>query len=181
MSATNLIGLWSKSEDLTRSILALIEETKYEFSETGTNEENMNWINTMLSAIESSNEMGEDIIGFVPFYNGPFKISKTDVKENVQENKVFMKTISEYLVKTIESINLLHEKMDDEYILQLNLPIRDYPEDKKNLTISELNDMFKQLKADNKLRRIAWKGHLENLLRMLEDAFNERENVSDSD
>jgi hypothetical protein len=165
------------TKKLTKSILKLIDETNVEFSEetdvTNTSEDMMNWLNTMLSAIESSNEFGEDV-GFAAIYTGPFKIPKFAVHPSK------LKPITEILVNTIQSINLLHENLDVDYELQSNLPIRDLPEEKKNLTVAEWTEKLNKMEKKNKLKRKHWNGHLLSILNMIEDAFNEK-NDSDVD
>lgn len=149
------------AEKLTKSNLKLIDETIVEFSEKDSdaiNEQIMSWLNTMFSAIEALNEHGEDV-GFVAIYNGPFEI-----REFVDlESK--LKTLTKNLVDTIQSINLLHKKLDEDWERQLDLKIRDFSEDKKNL---------EKLKVSNVLRRKNWNGQLESLLTMIQGEFDER-------
>ena len=186
-----MADLAMKTKKLTKSILKIIDEINVEFSEliatseempnslktmlSAVDEEIMNWLNIMLSAIESSNEFGEDV-GFVAIYTGPFKIPKFDVHPSK------LKPITEILVNTIQSINLLHENLDVDYELQRNLPIRDLPDEKKNLNVAEWTEKLKDLDKKNKLKRKHWNGHLVGILNMFEDAFNEkRDSDVDSD
>ena len=155
---------------LTRRIVEHVKETQIELLEDPYDvRANTRWVRTMLSGIETSNEMGEDV-GFTPFYSGPYTFDKDNLMDEI-------KRTSSIFINTLMLLNIFHENMDRDFENLRNGTISDFSShpSTRNLKVSEIKSMMDQQKIKNKKRRMHWEGHLENLLDMVENFEEERD------
>jgi hypothetical protein len=107
-----------------------------------------NWVQTLMSCLESLNEYGEEY-GFHPFYTGNFKIDYSQL--NSQMDKM-----GKYLVDTLKSLNVIHEKMDDVWNASNNLRLTDVPKEDLEFTLDGYIKKRQEKEKKQGIRRKTW-------------------------
>jgi hypothetical protein len=171
-------------EIITNKIVEACQETVNELSEPDCpSEVKIKWVKHVLSGIETTNEQAEES-GFVPIYNGSFKL---DPVSNLDQQVEYY---TKMLVQTIYGANDSYRQR--EIVDTKNLMNKNLSEILKdpvfcNFTIKQLMDMpfGKLLEVQKgskkfKLQRMHWEGYLEEILHMLENFEDERDSDVDS-
>lgn len=161
---------------LQKEIILSIHEALEEFNSDDleirwTLEQKTKWVRTLLSGIQTSNEQVEDDEnGFQPIFDGPFKVEKINLNEQILK-------LSKILEETITKISGIHDNLDlenDKYQKQT------IQEASKDPVLSQITIPFAKQKLDNldkqsKKRRMHWNGFLDELLNMLNNFEEKRD------